>query len=41
MYAPTSRLSAATPAQATDPATTTGVVPRAGIGQTIQAIRRD
>ena len=41
MYAPTSRLSVATPAQATNPATTTGVVPGAGIGETIQAIRRD
>src|SRR5437868_1880656 len=41
MYVPTSRLSVATPAQATNPATTTGVVPGAGIGETIQAIRRD
>ena len=41
MYAPTSRLSVATPAQATNPATTTGVVPGPGIGETIQAIKRD
>ena len=41
MYAPTSRLTVATPAQAVNPAATTGVVAGPGIGETIQAIRKD
>jgi hypothetical protein len=43
MYAPTSRLSVATPAQATRASSTAGAGPITGegIGETIQALRND